>query len=405
MNKIKVFLLAAMAVLIAGCEESNADYSDVVYISGTLENNTIRKGFEGNDHLDLTLTCTDKTPVTIKGTFEVATDLLDEYNAKNGSSYILPPSGAYSIENANVTMEAGQFVSSKAVLQIADPSQFEEGKNYCLPVRVKTDGNLLEAGSVAYIVFVPIITVDVADINGKPFFIPGFRNNEAVGHLSQLTMECKVYVNDFCHTNPYISSLMGCEENFLLRFGDVSCDPDQLQLAGGKTGASDWRTPDKGTAHAMTYPVHFPAKKWCHFACVYDGKEINMYLDGEPMGDPVSASGDISLVWSYDYGTSYGDNNGPFAIGYSAGGRYLNGRVSEFRVWNVARTPADLLNNICYVDPQTPGLIAYWRFQGESDMITDDAGNRVVRDWTGHGYHALAARGEPSWIPNHKCPY
>ena len=107
---------------------------------------------------------------------------------------------------------------------------------------------------------------------------------------------------------------MGCEENFLLRFGDVSCDPDQLQLAGGKTGAPSWDKPDKGTAHPTTFPTHFPTKKWCHFACVYDGSQITMYLDGEPMGDPVKATGDISLVWSFDYGTSYGDNNGPFAI-------------------------------------------------------------------------------------------
>lgn len=398
---MKLFLLAAVAIVCASCEKSNADYSDVVYITGTLDNNTIRKGFEGQDQVDLTLTCTAKTQVAISGTFEAAPELLEAYNKKNGASYVVPPTTAYSIDNATVTIKAGDYISNKAILNIADPSQFEEGKNYCLPIRVKSDANLLEASTVAYIVFVPIITVDVADINGKPILIPGFRNNEAVGHLSQLTMECKVYVNDFCHSNPYISSLMGCEENFLLRFGDVSCDPDQLQLAGGKTGAPDWMNPDKGTAHAMTYPTHFPTKKWCHFACVYDGKEINMYLDGEPMGDPVKATGDISLVWSYDNGTSYGDNNGPFAIGYSAGGRYLNGYVSEFRVWNVARTPADLLNNICYVDPQSEGLIAYWRFQGASDILSDGS----IRDWTGHGYNAVSKNGSPAWVPNHKCPY
>lgn len=372
----------------------------MVYITGTMQKNTIRKGFEGADQVDLSVTCTGKVSAPITATFEAAPELLDAYNKANNSSYIVPPTSAYSIEDANVTITPGNFVSTQAKLMIGDPSQFEEGKNYCLPVRVKSDGNLLEAGSVAYIVFVPIITTDVADINYKPFLVPGFRNNEALGHLSQLTMECKVYVNDFCHTQPYISSLMGCEENFLLRFGDVSCDPDQLQLAGGKTGAPSWDKPDKGTAHPTTFPTHFPTKKWCHFACVYDGSQITMYLDGEPMGDPVKATGDISLVWSYDYNTPYGDNNGPFAIGYSAGGRYLNGRVSEFRVWNVARTPADLLNNICYVDPHTPGLIAYWRFCG-----TDQQEDGSILDQTGNGFNAVAKNGTPSWIPNHKCPY
>ncbi len=400
MNKIKLLVLAMIALVFAGCKESNGDYRDVVYITGTMQKNTIRKGFEGADQVDLSITCTGKVTSTVNATFEAAPELLEAYNKANNSGYIVPPTSAYSIENANVTITPGNFVSTQAKLMIGDPSQFEEGKNYCLPVRVKSDGNLLEAGSVAYIVFVPIITTDVADINGKPFLVPGFRNNEAVGHLSQLTMECKVYVNDFCHSNPYISSLMGCEENFLLRFGDVSCDPDQLQLAGGKTGAPSWDQPDKGTAHAATFPTHFPTKKWCHFACVYDGSQITMYLDGEPMGDPVKATGDISLVWSYDYGTSYGDNNGPFAIGYSAGGRYLNGRVSEFRVWNVARTPSELLNNICYVDPHSEGLIAYWRFCG-TDMQADGS----ILDQTGHGYNAVAKSGAPSWVANHKCPY
>ena len=335
MKKIKYLILALTAIVFAACQESNGDYRDVVYISGTMQKNTLRKGFEGNDEVPLTVTCTGKVEAPVSATFEAAPELLEAYNAQNNSDYVAPPTDAYSIDDATVTIKAGQFVSNEAKLNIADPTKFEEGKSYCLPVRVKTDGNLLEAGSVLYVVFVPIITTEVADINAKPFLVPGFRNNEKLGHLSQLTMECKVYVNDFCHSNPYISSLMGCEENFLLRFGDVSCDPDQLQLAGGKTGAPSWDKPDKGTAHSATFPTHFPTKKWCHFACVYDGQQITMYLDGEPMGDPVKATGDISLVWSYDYGTSYGDNNGPFAIGYSAGGRYLNGLSSVYGMWLV----------------------------------------------------------------------
>lgn len=400
MNKIKLFFLAIIALFCVACQDSNGDYSDVVYITGTMQKNTIRKGFEGNDSIDLTITSTALVDKAINGKFEAAPYLLDAYNEEQGSSYIAPPSDAYSIKNADVVIEQGQYVSTSAKLMIADPTKFEEGKNYCLPVRVKSDGNLLQSSSVAYIVFVPIITTDVADINGKAFLVPGFRNNEALGHLSQMTLECKVYVNKFQSQSPYISTLMGCEENFLLRFGDVSCDPDQLQLAGGKTGAPSWDKPDKGTAHATTFPTHFPTGKWCHFACVYDGTQISMYMDGELMGDPVKATGDISLVWSYDYGTSYGENNGPFAIGYSAGGRFLNGRISEFRVWNVARTPADLLNNICYVDPHSKGLIAYWRFCG-----TDEQKDGSILDQTGHGYNAVAMSGSPAWIHNHKCPY
>ncbi len=40
-------------------------------------------------------------------------------------------------------------------------------------------------------------------------------------------------MNGWKTTSPFISTVMGIEENFLLRFGDVNIDPNQLQLAGG----------------------------------------------------------------------------------------------------------------------------------------------------------------------------
>ena len=67
-----------------------------------------------------------------------------------------------------------------------------------------------------------------------------------------------------------------------------------------------------------------------------------------------------------------------FHIGRSERGRYLNGWVSEARVWNVARTPAELEDCVCYVDPTTPGLVAYWSFDG---TVQEDGS---VQDLTGH---------------------
>ena len=83
MNKIKYLLMAAVALLAVACEESNADYRDVVYITGTQQKNTIRKGFEGNDCVELSLTCTAKVTEEIKGTFEAAPELLTAYNEAN----------------------------------------------------------------------------------------------------------------------------------------------------------------------------------------------------------------------------------------------------------------------------------------------------------------------------------
>lgn len=399
MNNIKIIILGLAVILFTGCKDSNADYSDVLYMTGMLESTNIRMPFDGPTSMGLTVTSTAKLESPVKATFVEAPDLLDAYNEQQGSSYVLPPSGAYKIENPTVTIENGQYISTQAKLSITDPSLFKEGKSYCLPITFDSDNaKVLQSAKTAYIVFVPIITTNVANIAGMYYTVPGFRLNEDVGHFSQLTMECKVYVNSFQKSSPYISSLMGLEENFLLRFGDVTCSSDQLQLAGGCTGGQ-WDNPNNGgTKHAVTYPNHFPTGKWFHFACVYDGSNIRMYLDGNQIGDDVAATGTISLAWGYLSGAE--NSIGPYAIGMSAGSRYLDGMVSEFRVWNVARTPADLLNNICYVDPTTSGLVAYWRFSG--DDVQDDG---TILDMTGHGYNAVPSSGSPRWVANHKCPY
>ena len=116
-------LLACLALLAVACEESNADYRDVVYITGTQQKNTIRKGFEGNDCVELSLTCTAKVTEEIKGTFEAAPELLTAYNEANNADYVLPPTNAYSIEDAQVAIRPGHFVSTVAKLMIADPTQ------------------------------------------------------------------------------------------------------------------------------------------------------------------------------------------------------------------------------------------------------------------------------------------
>jgi hypothetical protein len=51
---------------------------------------------------------------------------------------------------------------------------------------------------------------------------------------------------------------------------------------------------------------------------------------------------------------------------------------------------------MCYVDPTSDGLIAYWRFNG-----ADANGN--VPDLTGHGFDAQA-QGTMQYVEGIKCP-
>jgi hypothetical protein len=44
----------------------------------------------------------------------------------------------------------------------------------------------------------------------------------------------------------------------------------------------------------------------------------------------------------------------------------MDGEIDEVRMWNVVRTPAEISQFYgCPVDPQSPGLVGYWRFDEE----------------------------------------
>jgi hypothetical protein len=191
-------------------------------------------------------------------------------------------------------------------------------------------------------------------------------------------MECRVYVNGFQTANPFISSVMGIEENFLLRFGDVSVANNQLQLAGGLINTKKF---------PVTSKAFFSTGKWYHIAIVYNGSTMALYVDGVLDNYADAETGGINLTDNY---------SGGFHLGFSAGGRFLNGYVSEARVWTRALSATELQENLCYVDPASNGLLAYWRFNG-----TEQAGN--IPDLTGHGYTAVAAK-PLAWVAGVRCP-
>ena len=169
---------------------------------------------------------------------------------------------------------------------------------------------------------------------------------------------------------------------------------NKLQLSKGSIGNATH--PDKKDHYESWVDQEFDTGHWLHFAAVYDGQYLRLYLDGEQIHFvETNNGGTINLSMAYD-GHSWDDT---FAIGRSVGHqRYFDGYVSECRVWNVARTVNELQDGICYVDPTSEGLVAYWRFNGE----TQDDG--TVLDMTGHGYNAVPY-GTIQYVDNQKCPY
>ena len=374
---LSVFLLACTM----GCK-GETEYPDVILMTGTEDVNTVSFAIEGPTSMGLTVTATDVVPTDTRVTLNVAPELVAALNRQTGKNFVMPPDGCYSLSSNTVVIHAGQHISEQTEFRITSTDEFEEGANYCVPVSITgTDGSMpvLEPSRTVFVLIRKTIITQAVNLGKNTYFtVPSFLANPDVSALPELTLECRVLANSFHSANPYISSIIGIEEKFLLRFGDVSIARDEVMLAGGEvTGAGKYQ---------LAAPDKFTPGRWYHVAAVYNGSAMMLYIDGRIAASTEAAKGVIDMSWDWA---------GGFHIGYSADGRMLDGYISEARVWSKALTASQLQENLCYVNPTSEGLVAYWRFNGS------EGGD--VPDLTGHGHTAVASRAI-TWVAGVRCP-
>ena len=383
--KKSVIILAATAILLGGCKES-LQYTDVVYFTGNEDSPITSMYLDGPTSIGISVTSSSKMDSDVTVDIEVEAGALEGFNSDNGTDYKLLPESTYSISSLETVIKQGSSVSSPVYLNIDSLDDLEEGVLYCLPLKIAQTSNgmdILDVSGYKFITINQIITTQAfatgsgSGYSGNNYFaVPSMVLNENLRDMGVCTMECRVYMNAFypANHNPGIATVIGQEERFLIRFGDISCDNDQLQIAG--RGAS------------LTSKSHFVTGRWYHVAAIDNGTTITLYVDGEVEGQISSANKTvIDLGWDWE---------GGFHIANSCGNRTMNGYISEARIWQRELSPVELKNNQCYVDPASEGLIAYWRFNG--------ATGNVVTDLTGHGYDAVAANAI-TWRTGVKCPY
>lgn len=394
-----IFILIGLISLFTGCT-SEPDFNDAVYITGTMNSKNIRFLVDGESDLDLTVT--SSTDVASNVEVEIAPDpsKLEAYNQSTGKNYQLPPDGAYEIGNQKITIEAGKTVSTPLDIK-ANSDKFESGVAYCLPVSIKNvRGGLgvLESSRTAYILFTKVIRTKVAELDGKGSFeVPTFAGEKSpVWALSQFTIEFKVKPARLSSSvaESSINPILGSHESFLARFGDGSSIPvNKLNFA--KVAIGQPYHPDKKNHYEVTFDQTFENDHWYHVAVTYDGTKVRYYLDGVLQAEKTTSGGYLNLAMSYG-GHGWDDT---FAIGRSYGTHWrFKGCISEVRIWTLARSQSELQDGVCYVDPSSNGLLAYWRFNGE---VQDDD---TIRDLTGHGHNAHP-KGSYQWVDNQKCPF
>lgn len=102
---------------------------------------------------------------------------------------------------------------------------------------------------------------------------------------------------------------------------------------------------------------------WTHVAITLNAGTLTFYVNGV-------AAGTASIIFSQD--------NQPMNIGRQQPTycvcNHFNGSMDELRLWNVARTPAQMLTNMNNTIPtNSAGLVAYYKFDEGTGSTTADA--------------------------------
>lgn len=295
---------------------------------------------------------------TRKVTLAVDKEAADRYQQLQGQAYkLLDPSMIALPEQ--VVVKKGATYSDNFTIKVSVPETLEPNTKYLFAIaltEVECSTVISPIHSIALFTVERFVesddilksvrlTRDLYFTLAQPF---GNKGDEA------MTLETLINVEKFrTPEDPgeaSISTLMGVEGGTLLRFGDSGVPGNQLQANGTRVDFT------------------FETGKWYHIAMTIADGITKVYING-----------DLKATFPKGGSLSGGD---PFLIGRSySGGRGIQARLSETRVWSVARSAEEIKDNMYKVDAKSSGLLAYWH------MITADGS--VVSDATGNNYDLL----------------
>lgn len=226
---------------------------------------------------------------------------------------------------------------------------------------------------------------------------------------SAVTLEAWINVDVFQASSPNISYLLGIGKSnniCFLRLGDASLDKNKLQFAlriGGANIKLD------GTTALET-------NTWYHVAATYDGTTMKIYVNGildasASQSGSFTASGNFYLAKSEDYGD-----------------RYLDGKMDEARVWNVAHSESEINSLMCFeLTGSEDNLVAYYKlnettgttasdsqtsgtYNGTLSGTTFDVSNvtstaLITGDGTTNTPYQIAQKNHINWIKNNSTSW
>lgn len=280
---------------------------------------------------------------------------LDEYNKKNNTSYLMLPPEMYEMPTV---MNFKPNLAMQSIPVSLKNLKFSLKGDYALPIRLSNGSAYPIPGEEeALLILEKRTRTKVLLMNGSgsesdKMFPQDFK-------VKQWTMEAMVKRSAYNANNRSIGGTKlvanaGPHDEIYTRFGDVTIDPNQLQI---KTGSAQIDVPKN----------KFAAKpnEWYMLTFVYDGKTTYVYVNGDLVASSEIRDGEYGL------------------IGFWIGG--ANEYIREVRFWDIARTQQQIKAFTWkMVNPDEKGLLLYYPCNGlkrnhETGEITED--DTMIWNW------------------------
>lgn len=204
-------------------------------------------------------------------------------------------------------------------------------------------------------------------LNGTTSFV-SFATDNNLQMDSAITVEAWIKPSAF-GTNHFSNSIvckhswsMNGEQGFVLRcggFGQLSftfCGVDTLG------NVLTWQ-PIVSPANVLTLNT------WSHVAGSFDGDSSRLFVNG------------VQVASQYFRGTMRPNTAYPMRIGrlsdaIQSDARAFNGQIDEVRIWNIAKSQAEILAGYNrHISPTSIGLVGYWNFNIASGTTVPDQTN------------------------------
>lgn len=392
MKKTGIFIFAA-ALALVGCSKQDGSFENKMFIKADSYRSEVRVATdEGVKTLKRSLSVAIAQPLENDIDVKVvkSPELLETYRKAwyEPTAELLPDENC-NLEGLSTVLRGGDVASKDIELTFSGLDKLDYSKVYVLPVTIVSDGvAVLERAKTMYYVVKEASLVNyVADLKSNRSW-PVWDNWDQVKNLETFTMETLINCHAF-NNESKILTVMGVEDHFLVRIGDVTIPANQIQIAcaykdveGGSTLRADLTDPS----------LQLKVDRWYHLAVTFNKGYIQVYLDGRlraekdltNIGTVVRDGVQIPIEFkAVDFSAPHSDESDGkprcFWIGYSYDSkRCLDGMIAEARLWNKVLSAEEINapNHFYKLYPSdiNASLLAYWKF--------DDAAGKAVKDYS-----------------------